>query len=265
MVRTAFSAVAALFLLCGCASGPTVSELRAGVRNATFIQYGTEPLNYTFGVVDTGSFWAQYGGGVSGNLGGSVLAESAAASGRSDAAQKAPAAAEVMKKLYANHPMVNEVSRSVMPRLARLWGVPYSPRDLRIMQPGAPLEDAQGNLIAGSPTTDLVLAFAFNNLTLTEKFSVGGAFAAGFTLGTNTKKVAAQTTVTLRAYRRDPASGQYRKVWTTLCQGPATNSKVEYPFPEVIESRDKARQLWDAAVPVTIESCSKILAYMEKS
>ncbi len=196
MVRTAFSAVAALFLLCGCASGPTVSELRAGVRNATFIQYGTEPLNYTFGVVDTGSFWAQYGGGVSGNLGGSVLAESAAASGRSDAAQKAPAAAE---------------------------------------------------------------------LTLTEKFSVGGAFAAGFTLGTNTKKVAAQTTVTLRAYRRDPASGQYRKVWTTLCQGPATNSKVEYPFPEVIESRDKARQLWDAAVPVTIESCSKILAYMEKS
>src|SRR5712692_4499065 len=174
MVRTAL-AVAALFLLYGCASTPPVSELRAGVRNATFIQYGTEPLTYTFGVVDTGSFWAAYGGGVSCNLGGSVLAESAAASGRSDAAQKAQTAAEVMKKLYAGHPMVNEVSRSVMPQLARLWGVPYAPRDLRVMQPGAPLEDAQGNLIAGSPTTDLVLVFAFNALTLTEKFSVVGA------------------------------------------------------------------------------------------
>jgi hypothetical protein len=264
MVRIAL-AVSALLLLSGCASQPPVSELRAGVRNATFIQYGTEPLNYTFGVVDTGSFWAAYGSSVSGNLGGSLLAEGAAASGRADVAKKAPEAAAVMKKLYGDHSMVNDVSRSVMPQLAQIWGVPYAPRDLHIVQPSAPLEDAQGNLIAGTPTTDLVLAFAFNNLTLTEKFSMGGALAAGFTMGTNTKKVAAQTTVTMHAYKQDPASAQYKKVWTGLCQGPAMYSKVEYPFPEVIQSQDKARELWDAIVPVTIDSCSKALRNMEKS
>jgi hypothetical protein len=264
MARIAL-ALSALLLLYGCASQPQVSELRTGVRSATFIQYGTEPLSYTFGVVDTASFWAAHGGAVSGNLGGSLIAEGAAAAGRADAARKAPAAAEVMKQLYANHPMVNDVGRTVMPELARLWGVPYAAGDLRTVQPGVPFEDAQGNLIAGSPTTDLVLAFAFNELSLTEKFSMGGALAAGFTLGTNTKKVAALTTVTMRAYKRDPASGQYKKMWTALCQGLPLYSKVEYPFPEVMQSRDKARELWDAIVPVTIESCSRVLRSMDKT
>jgi hypothetical protein len=254
-----------LLVLGGCASTPSVSELRGGVRSASFIQYGTEPLNYTFGVVDTGSFWAAHGGGVSSNLGFSAIAEIAAGEGRADVARKAPAAAEVMKVLYGNHSLVKDVSNGVMPQLAQAWAVPFEPRQLRVMQPGKPLEDDQGNLIGASATTDLVLVFALNQLTLTEKFSAGGALAAGFTLGTNTKKVAAETTVTMRAYKQDPASGQYKKVWTGLCQGPAMFSSVSYPFPEVVQSREKARELWDAIVPVTIEYCSKHLERMARS
>jgi hypothetical protein len=263
MRKVAIASMAAL--LAGCASTPPVSELRNGVRDATFIQLGTEPLTFKLGVVDTGSFWANYGSGVSGNLGGSLLAEGAASAGRANAAQKAPEAERVLRSLYNRHPLVNEVGRSVMPQLAQLWGVPYSPAQLRVMQPGTRIEDAQGNLVGIPATTDLVLLYGMPGLTLTEKFTVGGAFAAGFTMGTNTKNVAADTFVTMHAYKRDPASGGYKKVWTGICTGMAMHSKVDYPFPEVMQSRDKAKQIFDAAVPATIESCSRAIQAQAKS
>jgi hypothetical protein len=262
MMRIA-SASFAVLLLYGCGSTPPVSELRAGVKSATFVQHGTEPLSYSFGVVDTASFWAQHGSAVSANLGGSLIAEGAAAAGRDASARKAPTATQLMKALYGNHPLVSETSRKVMPELARLWGVPYD--QVRVVQPGAPFEDAQGKLLALRPTTDLVLTFAVVELTLTEKFSVGGALAAGFTMGTNTKNVAAQTMAVMRAYKRDPATGEYAKVWTQPCGGLAMYSKVAYPFPEVMKSREKAKELWDAAMPLTMESCTKILESLAKS
>jgi len=257
--------IALAVVLAGCASTPQVSELRNGVRSATFIQLGTEPLTYRLGVVDTGSFWASYGGGVSGNLGGSVVAEGLAAAGRDDAARKAPDAERALRALYNKHPLVNEVGRSVMPQLAQLWGVAYSPAQLRVVQPGTRMEDEKGNLLGVSATTDLVLIYAMPGITLTEKFSVGGAFAAGFTMGTNTKTVAADTHVTMHAYKRDPASGDYKKVWSGICTGMAMHSKVAYPFPEVMQSREKAREIFDAALPTTVESCSRVLQAQAKT
>jgi hypothetical protein len=152
-----------------------------------------------------------------------------------------------------------------MPQLAQLWGVPYSPAQLRVVQPGTRIEDAEGNLVGIPATTDLVLLYSMPGITLTEKFSVGGAFAAGFTMGTNTKNVAADTFVTLHAYKRDAASGGYKKIWTGICTGMAMHSKVDYPFPEVMQSREKAKAIFDAAVPVTIESCSRALQAHAKS
>ena len=161
--------------------------------------------------------------------------------------------------------LVNEVGRSVMPQLAQLWGVPYSPAQLRVVQPGTRLEDAQGNLVGIPASTDLVLLYAMPSVTMTEKFSVGGAFAAGFTMGTNTKNVAADTFVTLNAYKRDAAGGGYKKVWTGVCTGMAMHSKAQYPFPEVMRSREKAKEIFDAAVPTTVESCSQALQAHAKS
>jgi hypothetical protein len=261
------SAMFAALLLYGCSSTPPVSELRAGAKSATFVQHGTEPLTYSFGVVDTASFWAQNGGSVGASLGvvGLVAGESAASAGRAASERKAPTATQIMKALYGNHPLVNETSRKVMPELARLWGVPYAPDQMRVVQAGTAFEDAQGNLVGVKATTDLVLTFAVTALTLTEKFSVGGAFAAGFTMGTNTKNVAGQTNALMRAYKRDPATGQYAKIWTQPCGGLAMYSKVAYPFPDVVQSREKAKELWDAAMPITIENCSKVVESLVKS
>jgi len=196
---------------------------------------------------------------------GMAAGETAAQVGRDVSAKKAPTAAQIMKALYGNHPMVNDTSRKVMPELAKLWGMPYAADQLRVVQQGAPFEDAKGNLIGVRATTDLVLTFAVIQLELTEKFSVGGAFAAGFTMGTNTKNVAGQTLALMRAYKRDPATGEYAKVWTQMCGGMAMYSKVAYPFPEVMKSREKAKELWDATTPLTIESCTKVLENLAKS
>lgn len=261
MKRTIAIASAAL-LLGGCASTPPVSDLRNGVRSATFVQYGTEPLAFRLGVVDTGSFWGQYGGGVGANVGGAVgiaAGEAAAAAGREDAAKKAPEAERALRALYGKHPMVSEVGRSVMPRLAQLWGVQYSPSQLKVVQPGTSLEDEQGNLTGFTANTDVVLVYSMPTLTLTEKQTVGRAFAAGFTMGTNTKMVAADTHSVVRAYKRDTASGVYKKVWSVLCIGQAMRSKVDYPFPEVMQSRDKAKEIFDSAMAVTIDACSSVL------
>src|SRR5262249_60429696 len=73
--------IALAVVLAACASTPQVSELRSGVRTATFIQLGTEPLTYKLGVVDTGSFWSSYGGGGSGGA-GVVVAGREGAGGR---------------------------------------------------------------------------------------------------------------------------------------------------------------------------------------
>lgn len=254
----------ALFLLHACADTPSMPELRHAISSVTFFQYGAEPLNYAFGVVDTGSFWADNGSGVSANLGGSVLAEGAAAAGRSQVAKKTAAAAEIMRGLYNNHPLVNEVSKGILPKLAQLWHVSYNPGAVHMIAKGVPLQDTQGNLTAVRPTTDLALVFTVNNLALTEKRTFGRALTAGLTLGTNTKMVSAETTVTLLAYKRDLVTGQYKNIWMTVCQGPAQASRIDYPFPEVIKSKEKAKELWDAAIPVTIEACSNALAAIAK-
>jgi hypothetical protein len=261
------SALLAMLALYGCASGPQVSELRQGVHSVAFVQHGTEPLKYSFGVVDTSSFWAQNGGNLGAGVGlaGQIAGETAAQVGRDVSAKNAPTAAQIMKALYGNHPMVNETSRTVMPQLAKLWGVPYDARQVRVLQSDTPLMDKEGRMATIVGTPDLVLRFAVADLQLTEKFSVGGAFAAGFTMGTNTKNVAAQTTAVMSAWKRDPATGKYTNVWTQLCSGLAMYSKVAYPFPEVVKSRDKAKELWDANTQLTIESCSKVIEHLAKS
>src|SRR5436190_12736863 len=101
MTRIA-SALFAVLLLYGCGSTPPVSELRAGAKSATFVQHGTEPLTYSFGVVDTASFWAQNGGNLGPGVGvvGMVAGEAAAQAGRDASARKAPTATQIMKALY---------------------------------------------------------------------------------------------------------------------------------------------------------------------
>ncbi|HET9122836.1 MAG TPA: hypothetical protein VFN52_04970, partial [Acidiferrobacteraceae bacterium] len=104
----------------------------------------------------------------------------------------------------------------------------------------------------------LVLVYGIQNLQLTEKPSVSGALLAGFTLGLNTKQVAAQPFVSLSAFQRQ-ADGRFRRVWYTVCIGPAQASAIAYPFPQVVRSKRLARKLWDAAIPTTEAVCAREL------
>lgn len=247
-------------LATGCAGGPSVSALREGASSATFVQYGKEPLSYSFGVVDTSSFWATYGSGVAAQTGGGMLWKGLEADGRTEVNKRAPTAAETMRWLYNKYPLVDQTAGAVMPRLASAWGVPYEAAKLRVFEQGTALEDKEGNFIAFRPVTDLVVVFSINSLTLTERFTMGNALMAGVTFGTSTKNVTAQVDARMSVYKRDAAKGSHQRVWQGACGVGTHSMDIDYPFSEVVKSREKAKTLWDAATPKAIESCTKYLA-----
>lgn len=270
----AVSIVIALAALTGCATGPTLPELRADVKSATLVQHGTEPLNYKFGVVDGASFWAKAAeSGTTVSVpasAGAVLAANvatgvAATHGRSAVAGRAATVPEIMAGLFNRHPMVNDAARALMPRLAQTWGTTYDPKGVRVLPKDVKLEDESGQFTAFRPTTDVVLVFAVNDLEITEKPSVAGAFAAGFTAGFNAKNVSSQTNAVLTAYKRDPGSGQYRRVWRLGCGVPVLFMDISHPFPELVNSPEKAKQLWDSTTPKLIENCARNLDSMAKA
>ena len=203
-MKSIITFLAVISMLFGCAGGPSVTELRQGANSVTLVQHGKEPLQYSFGVVDTSSFWAAYGSGVSSQLGGGLLWKDLESSGRAEEAKRAPTVAEVMRWLYNNHPMANQLAETLIPKFAAVWGQPFDKSRLRVIGAGTPIQDQNNNFIAFNPVTDLVLVFEVRNLTLTERQTLGRAFAAGFTLGTNTKNVTAQVTVWLEAYNAIP-------------------------------------------------------------
>ena len=104
-MKNGISFFALALLLAGCATGPSLSELRGDVRSATFVQQGREPVQLGFGVVDTASFWATYGSGVSSQLGGGYVWRDLEQGGQADVDKRAPTAAEVMRWLYEQAPV----------------------------------------------------------------------------------------------------------------------------------------------------------------
>ena len=250
-----------VLLISGCASNaPLVSDLRSDVHSVTFVQLGSEPQNYSFGVVDTSSFWAAYGDGVSAQLGGGALWTGLAADGRKQGMEEAPDNARLMRELYGTHPLMARVRAAVLPELGRLWSAPYDPDQLVIADRGDITFDQEGNLLGFNSDSDLVLMYGVSNVMLTERFSMGGALASGLTMGTNTKSVTTTATVRLQAYKRDPASDKYVNVWTLGCGANYTQMKKSYPFPEVVKAKEKVAELLDETSLISIDGCNKALA-----
>lgn len=247
-------------LLSACASVTPVSELRGDVNGVTFVQLGSEPLSYSFGVVDTSSFWAAYGDGVSSQLGGGALWTGLAADGRNKGMEKMPENARILRELYGNHSLVPDIREDVLPQLAGLWSVDYRPGDLQIREKGEVEFDQEGNLVGFDGASDLVLMYSVGNITLTERFSMGGALASGLTMGTNTKSVTTTAAVRLQAYKRDPATGRHANIWTMGCGANYTQMKTAYPFPEVVKSEEKVAELLDETARISIDGCNKTIA-----
>lgn len=245
--------------LAGCAtSRPPVSELSQGVKKALFVQHGDKPLSYSTGVIDTASFWGAYGDGVAAQTGG-WLWSGLAGSGRQDAAEKQLTNAELVELLYADHNLIPAVSDAVLPELSRLWKQRYAARNRITVAQDAILIDPNSRELIGLETdADLVLLLNVRNVNLTERFSLGAAFASGFTMGSNEKSLTTEVLVMMHAFKPDQ-QGAYKEVWSQPCGTNYTSMDTSYYMQELLASKSRITEILDEATLKSIESCSKVL------
>lgn len=261
MHRLPGTAVAAAILLTGCAASPPVSELRDNVGRVDFVQIGEEPLVYSLGVVDATSFWAEYGDDVSANLGGSIVFSGVHADASAAERKRQPTEADVMRALVDGYPMTANLTQALLPKVAGKWGVRYEPSALQLGEDMTPAI-ADGYLHGYTGDADMVLASYLWRFELTERPTVGGALAAGFTLGTNTKKVTASLAWHTAAYQRE-ADGRYKEVWRHVCWVPPAKNNISVPFPELMDNPERGHDIWADADRVAREFCGKQVAALD--
>ena len=242
-------------LLYGCASTLPVSELKQGVKTVAFVQNGTAPLSYSTGVIDTSSFWANYGGGMNG-----LAFDAIAAGAQSRELSKAEQNALMVKSLYGDSDLAPVVYREIMPKLAGAWGQNFDPAELVVLdeKPASVVDEKLQNF---KSSADLVLMLEVYNINLTERFSMGGAFAAGFTMGANTKSLTTEASVIMRAFKpsvSDP--GTYEQAWIRGCGPNYTTMKTSYTLDELKEKPERMQEILNEAKAQAVEGCAMVLA-----
>jgi hypothetical protein len=225
-----------------------------------FVENGDAPLSYTTGVVDAGSFWKQYGGSVGTNVGGivgtTITAESTGAAIRHPNGADSP-----VQQILGENQLAPTVNAAVIERLANAWGFTYKPEQLLVLKDRPAAIDPNTKLISGlSSDADLILMTEVRNINLTERFSMGSAFAAGLTLGTNKKSLTTEVSVVVRAIAHNPADGSYKQVWAEVCGTNYTSMKTSYPLRELVESRDKVNEIITEATEKSIANCTRRLS-----
>ena len=110
-----------------------------------------------------------------------------------------------------------------------------------------------------------MIVYSVHSLRLTERFTVGNALLAGVTFGTNTKTSPPNSTCSTR-----PTSATRRAAGTNVsgfggCGLHSMYMTTDFPFPEVVKSQEKAKQLWDEASVKTVELCAKHLGNLAES
>lgn len=249
-------------LLGGCAATQPVSELRQGVQSAVFVQNGVEPVRYSTGVIDASSFWAEYGGQVGANTGGALWSAIGTAQ-QNKQLTKAEQNALMVKGLYGDHDLAATVYREVMPKLARAWGQPYDPAERVVLDDQLALVE-DGLLKNFKTDADLVLMLEVNNINLTERFSMGGAFAAGLTMGTNTKSLTVEAPVLMRAFKPSADNpGNYEMAWWRNCGPNYTTMETSYTMEELQEKPELMQEILDEARAQAVKNCTNVLASLK--
>lgn len=261
-----------LVLLSGCAvTSPPVSELRDGIQSATFVQYGMAPRGYSFGVVDTKSFWATYGNDIGANVGGTAvagvskatMAATGAALSNTGTANRSAMLEEARKDIPRSliSQMIDEqaftatLADAALAKVASAWQVAFSPD--KIMRLESDPAYLTGDVYTGPHNdTDIVVVYTLGTVSLNEKATMKGAFAAGFTMGMNEKKVAPEVYGNVRVYKRDIATGNYNEIWLTGCSTTAMQAKQTKAFPWLVRNPAAGRSLFEAAMPTFRNSCN---------
>jgi hypothetical protein len=237
-----------------------VSHFDPQSTKVAFVENSDAPLSYTTGVVDAKSFWKQYGGSVGTNVGGivgtTISAESTGAALRHPNGADSP-----VQQLLGENQLAPTVNGAVIERLAAAWGFPYKPEQLVVLKDRPTAIDPNTKLASGlSSDADLILMTEIRNVNLTERFSMGGALAAGFTLGTNKKSLTTEVSVVMRAIQHNPADGSYKQIWSEACGTNYTTMKTSYPLKDLEGSHDKVIEIITEATEKSIANCSRRLA-----
>jgi len=226
----------------------------------TFVENGDAPLSYSTGVVDAKSFWKQYGGSVGTNVGGivgnTISAQSTAAAVRHPNGADSP-----VQQLLGENQLAPTINGAVIERLASAWGFTYTPEQLVVLKDQPAAIDPNTKLVSGLSTeADLILMTEIRNVNLTERFSMGGALAAGFTFGTNRKSLTTEVSVVVRAIRHNSADGSYKQIWSEVCGTNYTTMKTSYPLKDLEESHDKVVEIISEATEKSIANCGRRLS-----
>jgi hypothetical protein len=225
-----------------------------------FVENGDAPLSYTTGVVDAKSFWKQYGGSVGTNVGGivgtTISTQSSAAAIRHPNGADSP-----VQQILGDNQLAPTVNGAVIERLAAAWGFVYRSDQLVVLKDAPAVIDPNTKLIRGlSTNADLILMTEVHNVNLTERFSMGGALASGFTFGTNTKSLTTEVSIVVRAIQHDATDGSYKQIWVEVCGPNYTTMKTSYPLKDLMDSHDKVMEIVNEATDQSIAICSRRLA-----
>ena len=242
------------------ARGPDLPHFDPQTTKVAFIENGDSPLSYTTGVVDAKSFWKQYGGSVGTNVGGivgtTISTQSTAAALRHPNGADSP-----VEQLLGENQLASTVNRAVIEQLAAAWGFSLNAGQVLVLRDKAAIVDPNTKLVHGLESdADLVLMTEVHNVNLTERFSMGGALAAGVSFGTSKKSLTTEVSVVVRAIQHDVATGTYKQVWAEVCGPNYTTMKTSYPLKELLDSHDKVMEIVNEATEKSIAICGRRLA-----
>jgi hypothetical protein len=224
-----------------------------------FVENGDAPLNYTTGVVDAKSFWKQYGGSVGTNVGGivgtTITAQSTAAAMRHPNGNDSP-----VEQILGDNQLAPTVNAALIERLATAWGFTYQPERLVVLKDTPAAIDPNTQLITGlASDAELILMTEVHDVNLTERFSMGGALAAGLSFGTSKKSLTTEVSVVLRAIQHN-ADGSYKQIWAEVCGPTYVSMKTSYPLKDLVDSHDKVMEIVNEATEQSIAICTRRLA-----
>ena len=224
-----------------------------------FIENGDSPLSYTTGVVDAKSFWKQYGGSVGTNVGGivgtTISSESTGAAIRHPNGADSP-----VREILGENQLAPAVNAAVIKQLAVAWGFSFNPDQVVVLKDTPITLDPNTKLIKGiNSDAELVLMTEVRNVNLTERFSMGGALAAGVSFGTSRKSLTTEVSVVVRAIQHEAGTGTYRQIWSEVCGTNYTTMKTAYPLKELVDSHDKVMEIINEATEQSIARCGRRL------
>jgi hypothetical protein len=166
-----------------------------------------------------------------------------------------------VEQILGENELAPTVNGAVIERLAAAWGFSYKPDRLVVLKDAPAVVNPNTKLISGlSNDADLILMTEVHNVNLTERFSMGGAFAAGLTFGTNKKSLTTEVSVVVRAIQRNATDGSYKQIWSEVCGPNYTTMKTSYPLNDLVESHDKVMEIMKEATEQSIAICSRRLA-----